>query len=179
MSAASAVHNFQDSLAFSHSCDELSIWSEIYRKAFPSMVTMVNHRANGDHQKAGIDRSIILENSKQLLVDEKARRFTYRNDILLEYLSNDRTGALGWVEKPLLCDYIAYAFIYDGLAFLLPVPQMQTAWNINKTEWLRKYDYKSAPNAGYKTLSCPVPTDVLFKAIGAALRITFCPEIQF
>ena len=34
---------------------------------------MVDHRDDGEHQRAGIDRSVILANSKQLLIDEKVR----------------------------------------------------------------------------------------------------------
>ena len=44
---------------------------------------------------------------------------------------------------------------------------------MNKVEWIEKFGVKPAPNVGYKTLNCPVPINVLFKAIGATLRITF------
>ena len=65
----SAVHDFSDSLAASHRASDLSIWEEIYRKSFPDFLAMVDHRQDGEHQRAGIDRSVILENSKQILID--------------------------------------------------------------------------------------------------------------
>ena len=104
----SAVHDFADSLAASHRASDLPIWEEIYRKSFPDFLAMVDHRQDGEHQRAGIDRSVILENSKQILIDEKIRWKPYP-DIAVEYLSNDRTGAPGWACKPLRADYIAYA----------------------------------------------------------------------
>ena len=70
---------------------------------------------------------------------------------MLEYISNDKTGSLGWVEKSLKCDYIAYAFMPSGIAFLLPVNQLQTAWLKNKIVWLQKYRTRSAINYSYKT----------------------------
>ena len=92
---------------------------------------------------------------------------------MLEYVSNDQKNTPGWVEKDLFADYICYAFIPSGKAYLLPVIQLQAAWLKNKTEWLEKYGTKSADNKFYHTLNCPVPTDVLFSQIGSMLRITF------
>ena len=166
------IHNFPESLALSHDATDLKIWEEIYIKAFPNFQTMVDHRQDGEHQRAGIDRSIILNNSKQILIDEKVR-FKFYNDIALEYLSNDRTGALGWVCKPLRADYICYAIKPVGKAFLLPVQQLQKAWIMN--DWKRIYPCKPAKNIDYQTWNCFVPVDVLFKAIGKCLRIEFEP----
>lgn len=123
----STEHSFKESLAFSHEADELPFWEQCYKKAFPTMQAMLNHRDDGDHQRQGIDRSVILANGKQLWIDEKVRKKDY-GDILLEYVSNDRTNAPGWVCKPLLCDYIAYAIIPSSKCYLLPVPQLQAAW---------------------------------------------------
>ena len=121
------------------------------------MTAIISHRQDGWHQRVGVDRSIILANSKQILVDEKARRIKNTGDIMLEYISNDRANTPGWVEKSLKCDYIAYAFMPSGIAFLLPVNQLQTAWFKNKISWLHKYKTRVAINDSYKTLNCPVP----------------------
>lgn len=164
------VHDFKESLEFSHKADELPFWESCYRKAFPTMQTMVNHREDGDHQRQGIDRSVILSNGKQLWIDEKVRKKDY-GDILLEYVSNDRTNAPGWVCKPLLSDYIAYAIIPSGRCYLLPVPQLQTAWRENRTVWMKTCKKKHAQNASYKTLNLAVPVKTLFPAIGNCLRI--------
>ena len=112
------VHNFHDSLAASHGATDLLIWEEIYRNAFDDFAGMVDHRCDGAHQRAGIDRSVVLENSKQLLIDEKVRFRPYR-DIALEVWSDEARGTPGWVQKPLLADYIAYAVAPLGGTLLI------------------------------------------------------------
>lgn len=176
------VHDFYDCLQQSHEAEDLPFWKEVYQQAFPNMATMVNHREDGWHQRAGIDRSVILDNSKQILIDEKVRGRNkktgkiYGNDIALEYISNDKTGAPGWVCKPLQAEYIAYAIAPLGNCYLLPVIQLQSAWTKNQQLWLETYQTKFAQNKGYKTWFCPVPINVLFKAIGLELRIKFTPH---
>lgn len=167
-----AVHDFQESLAASHSASDLPIWEEIYRKSFPDFLAMVDHRQDGEHQRAGIDRSVILENSKQILIDEKIRWKPYP-DIAVEYLSNDRTGAPGWACKPLRADYIAYAIAPLGMCYLLPVIQLQQAWRRKGEIWKASCFIVRAPNRGYTTLSAAVPVHELFSEIGRALRVPF------
>lgn len=174
------AYDFKESLAMSHKAEDLPFWEETYRRAFPGMVAMVNHRPNGWHQAAGIDRSIILENSKQILVDEKVRGKNRKTgkvytDIALEYLSNDRTSAPGWVCKSLQSDYIAYAIAPLGRCYFLPVLQLQAAWKKNGEKWKEQYGTRYAKNKGYNTWFCPVPPKVVFPAIGFELRVTFEP----
>ena len=171
------VHEFNDSLAKSNLASDMPIWAEIYKKAFPDMVAMVDHRQNGEHQKAGIDRSIIFENSKQILIDEKIR-FPNKNgqsysDILLEHISNDVKNLPGWVCKPLRADYICYAISGLGIAYLLPVIQLQQAWKNNSEEWIKQYGSKPASNKGYSTWNTPVMPSVLFAEISKCLRVEF------
>lgn len=171
------VHDFHESLAKSHAASDLPIWEEVYRNAFgPLFSAMVDHRDDGEHQRAGIDRSVILTNSKQLLIDEKVRHKEYRPpDILLEFISNDVYRTQGWACKPLRADYIAYAVLPTGVCYMLPVIQLQRAWAQHGEKWKRDYGIKSTPNHGYNTLNTPVPVDVLFRAIGAGLRVRFAP----
>ena len=131
-------HDFKKSLEMSHAAEDMPFWLETYKKAFPTMIACVNHRQDGDHQRLGIDRSITLENSKQILIDEKVRFKPY-NDILLEYLSDSARGTLGWVCKPLMCDYIAYAVAPLGVCYMLPVIQLQEAWSQRGEEWKKRY----------------------------------------
>ena len=166
------VHDFAESLAASHEASDLPIWEQIYRRAFPSFCAMVDHTDDGEHQRAGIDRSVILANSKQLLIDEKIRYKDYP-DILLEHTSNDRTNAPGWVCKPLRADYIAYAIKPAGRCYLLPVIQLQIAWSVYGEAWKRKFRNVPAKNNGYTTHSVAVPVSHLFPAIGGALRVNF------
>lgn len=174
------AYNFKKCLDTSHKIEDLPFWKEIYQKAFPTMVEMVNHRQNGWHQAAGVDRSIILENSKQILIDEKTRGINKKTmqvytDIALEYISNDYTGALGWVCKSLQSDYIAYAILPLGKCYFLPVLQLQAAWRKKEEKWKELYGTRYALNKGYKTLFCPVPPKAIFHAIESEFGVNFDP----
>lgn len=179
------IHDFQESLSASHAADQLPIWEKCYRKFFPDFAAMVNHRQDGDHQRIGIDRSVILTNSKQFLVDEKVRfrnRITGKvyEDIALEEYGDEDKGTLGWAEKSLLADYIAYAIAPLGKCYLLPVPQLQMAWRIHKSAWKRTYSFPiRAHNKSWTTISWGIPVPVLFKAIGGCLRCEFEPVEQY
>jgi len=172
-------HNFHDDLARSHAASDLSLWLEIYRQAFPTLQVAIDHREDGEHQRAGIDRSLILANSKQILIDEKIRwpgkNGRIYHDILLEYVSNDRYNTPGWVCKPLRADYICYGIAAVGRGYLLPVPQLQQAWSRHGAEWLEANGTRTSPNQGYNTLNCPVAVRTLFAAIGDCLRVPFTP----
>ena len=177
-------HDFAKSLAASHAAEDLPFWREVYERAFPTMQTMLNHRDDGQHQRNGIDRSVILSNSKQILIDEKVR---WRNsktgvvyeDILLEFLSDRDANSPGWVCKPLLCDYIAYAIAPLGRCYLLPVLQLQAVWAKKKTEWLRRR-HLPAENLyrgrRWVTLSVAVDPQELFPLIGQMLRVSFTEQ---
>jgi hypothetical protein len=167
------MHDFKQCLTYSHRAEDLPIWEECYRQAFPTMRAMVNHREDGDHQRAGIDRSIVLANSKQITLDEKIRRKDY-GDILLERWSNLEKKVPGWVVKPLLCDYIAYAIAPRGVCYLLPVIQLQAAWQENETTWQARRPV-DAENPGYTTRSYPVSPTELFHAIRERFRVSFTP----
>lgn len=173
-------HDFSESLNCSHAASDLPIWREIYEAAFPGFVSMNDHRQNGSHQAAGVDRSIVLASSEQVLIDEKIRTKPY-DDILLEYWSDERRRVYGWICKPLRAQYIAYAIAPLGKAYLLPVVPLQNAWTKEGAGWIKRYREVRAKNRDkstgreWDTLSVPIPVDVLFRAVGAALRIRFTP----
>jgi len=178
------THDFNDSLAFSHEASDLAVWDEIYSQAFPGYISAIDHRQDGEHQRAGIDRSIIMPNSKQILIDEKVRGRNKKTgkvygDIALEYLSDQDRNVAGWVCKPLRADYIAYAIAPLGLGYLLPVPQLQQAWAFNQKEWIKNYPeiraYNECNSRKWTTVSVGVPVNVLFSEIGKCLRVTFEP----
>lgn len=180
------VHDFFECRARSHEAEDLPLWGEVYKQAFGETCKIISHRQDGDHQRAGIDRSIILSNSSQLLIDEKIRGRCKKTgkiytDIALEYEHKYSNGRIlpGWVCKPLRCHYIAYAIAPLGKCYLLPVPQLQKAWADNKEMWKKSYPSIVAFNRGYTSHSVGVPVDILFKAIGKALRLGFTPtEIE-
>ena len=170
-------HNFRDSLKFSHATSDLAFWDDVYEQAFPGAV-VIDHRQSGDHQLAGIDRSLTLPSSKQITIDEKVRRTKY-GDILLEYFSDYTRRAPGWVCKPLLADYIAYAILPLGRCYFLPVQQLQQAWKTRGFAWMEKFGERRSENRSndrvWTTVSVPVPVDEVFQAMGQSLRISFAP----
>jgi hypothetical protein len=164
------VHDFDDSLSYSHNQSGQPWWEDVYRRAFPLFDSMQDLRGDGWWQRAGIDRKINLTNSRSVLIDEKVRRRDY-GDVLLEYVSNDATNAAGWIAKPLACDYIAYAFEPTCTCLLLPFQELRRAWDIHGRDWHRVYGGRRAKNNGYSTWSCPVPTDVLLDALRDSMVI--------
>ena len=100
--------------------------------------------------------------------DEKVRRKDY-GDILLEFISNNKTNSPGWVVKSLECDFIAYAIEPTRRCFLLPVVPLQRAWRLYSKEWILNYGVKYSENAGYSTLNCPIPFKELMRKMSEAL----------
>lgn len=173
-------HDFASSLAMSHKAADWSGWEPLYRSYFPTMLACHDHRQDGHHQRAGIDRSIVLDNAKILYVDEKVRGRNKKtgqvySDILLEYLSDRERLIPGWVCKPLQADYIAYLIAPLGICHLLPVLQLQLAWTRHGADWRDRYRLCEARNNGWTTVSVPIPIDVLYPAIGGGLRAQFEP----
>lgn len=180
------VHNFKKSLKRSHMAASLPLWRECYHQAFyPDAhiedVPMHDHRQDGPHQRQGIDRSVILPNGQPIWIDEKVRwrneitGIVYR-DIALEEFSSIERKSPGWVVKSLFAHYIAYAIAPLGQCWLLPVLQLQQAWLRNSGIWKKAYPHPiRALNDGWVTLSWRIPPDVLMKAIGSCLRVTFKP----
>jgi hypothetical protein len=176
----SPPHDFRDCLARSHAAADLPVWEEMYRQAFPDFLVRIDRREYGPHQRQGIDCIVKLGNGREIPIDEKVRgrgkHGVIYNDVALEYISVDRTGAPGWVENPaIIAEYIAYAIAPLGSGYLLPVLQLQQAWKKNKQKWLLVYGPHAAPNNGYLTYFCPVPVPELFAAIGSQLRLKFTP----
>lgn len=174
------MNDFKECLAQSHAASDLPFWGDCYRKAFPAMIAMHDHRQDGPHQRMGIDRSVVLDNGKFVWIDEKVRgrnKITGRvyEDVAVEELSNEQRKVPGWAVKPLLCDYIAYAIAPLGRCYLLPVQQLQSAWRAHCDEWKAKYKPIRSQNNGYVTLSWAIPVPVLFQAIGQCLRVSFQP----
>lgn len=160
------IHDFHKQLDFSLLASHEPFWNAVYAKAFPTMVDLktVDDMAK---QRIGIDRVIYLKNGKEILIDEKKRTEVWQ-DILLEYISVDTTGAPGWIEKDLAIDYIAYAFMPIQTVYLYPWDFLKRAWNHYKEEWLPKYQHVPAYNNGYVTYSLAVPIKVLQNAVTSA-----------
>lgn len=172
-------HDFNKSLAMSHAHSVWPGWEPLYREFFPSMIGLHYHGQDGDHQRAGIDRSVVLSNAKTIWIDEKVRGRNRNgqvyDDILLEVFSDEQRKTLGWACKPLQADYIAYLIAPLGVCHLLPVLQLQLAWTRHGTAWAQTYGWRRAQNRSWVTASVPVPVEVLYPAIGSGLRGRFDP----
>ena len=163
-------HRFHDSLALSESFTDAPWWIDMYRRAFPKLASAVAVRNDGWAQRGGIDRVLTLDCGRTYTVDEKVRMEDWP-DILLERWSDEARRVPGWVQKPLACDFIAYAFAPSGVCYLLPVVPLQRAWRQHGKEWIRLYGTRRAQNVGYVSVSVPVPKDVLMRAIADAMIV--------
>lgn len=164
------VHDFRQKLRESQLASDEPFWLAVYRKAFPNMVNHMPCPGDTESQRMGIDRIVLLANGRTLAIDEK-KRDKVRNDILLEYLSNDVTGAAGWIEKDLAIDYLAYAFMPTKRVYLYDWCMLRRVWNQYRDEWKRKYSIPPAQNKGYKTHSVAVPIDLLNRKVATATII--------
>ena len=157
-------------MALSEEYAEADWWLPVYRRAFPRLQTAVSVRDDGWAQRGGVDRVLTLSCGRTYTVDEKVRTEDWP-DILLEQWSDEERRVPGWVQKPLACDFIAYAYAPSGLCFLLPVAPLQRAWRQRGREWIRRYGTRRAQNPGYVSVGVPVPRAVLVAAIAEAMII--------
>ena len=168
------MNDFHHDLAISKLRSMSPAWPKILSSLFVFYQSTEVFALDGPHQRAGIDRLVMMQNADCVFIDEKLREHAYR-DIALEFVSNTTTHAPGWVCKPLRAHYIAYLMLESGNGYLLPVHPLQSAWRQHGSEWRATYGEYQAPNDGYDTLFCPVPVDVLYPAMGRALRFAFDP----
>ena len=143
---------------------------DIYRRAFPTLVSAACVREDGWAQRAGIDRVLTLACGRVYTVDEKVRTNDWP-DILLEQWSDEERRSAGWIQKPLGCDFIAYAFAPSRRCYLLPVALLHRAWRLNGRSWIEAYGQRRARNLGYVSTSVPVPIAVLQRAMIEAMFV--------
>ena len=161
------MNKFRRDLEYSILASDASFWDRIYIKAFPNMVGNMVCSGLNKSQLAGIDRVIHLSSGRTIYIDEKKRRAEY-DDILLEFISVDTTGAPGWIEKDLSIDYLAYAFMQSQRVYLFDWLMLRRAWIRYKQDWKKQYKTIVAVNQGYKTYSLAVPTNILMQSIKTA-----------
>jgi hypothetical protein len=164
------VHNFTESLQRSLAQADAEWWMEVYRAAFPGFAAAVSVRDDGWAQRGGIDRVVTLNSGRTIKIDEKVREKDWP-DILLERWSDEAKRVPGWIQKPLACDFIAYAFVPSKTCILLPTLTLQRAWRLYGREWSAAFPTVRAQNKGYVTASVPVPRSVLMKALTDAMTV--------
>lgn len=184
------VHDFGDSLEYSHRQSDQPWWADVYRRAFPDMVEMVDLRRNGWHQKAGRDRAVILSSGKPVYVDEKVRKGQWP-DICVEIWSTYPKNAAppyptvpdaapGWAAKPLDCDWLAYAFVPSATCYLFPFLGIRAAYERKGHVWADWASQKRggfrwvvASNTRYDTVSIAVPIATLQAAVTNAMTVSW------
>lgn len=164
------THDFATSLALSNEYADAPWWFDIYRRAFPTLLSAVSVRSDGWAQRGGIDRVLTLGCGRTYTVDEKVRANDWP-DILLEQWSDEARRSPGWVQKPLACDFIAYAFAPSRKCYLLPVAPLQRAWRLQGRRWVNDYGQRRARNVGYVSTSVPVPIEALLPAMADAMLV--------
>ena len=156
----------------------MPFWEEIYQQAFPGFHAQVCHPCGSTWgQLSGRDRTIHLRDGAEIVIDEKIRYQDY-GDILLEFMAVKERQEPGWVALDLAADFLAYTVLPSGVCYLLPVPLLRRAWQMYGEQWKKLYGVRETKNHGFTTQSCPVPKKELFKALVAAMRVTFEPKRQ-
>lgn len=152
-------NDFKEQL--SNSRTDASWFDPFYHKLFKHIVGIWQPgQPISQYQALGIDRVIMLGSGRCIYVEEKLREKDY-GDVLLEYESNDATHAPGWIEKDLQCDFLAYGIRPSKRCLFFYWPTLRKAWLDHREAWKSKYGTERAKNAGYYTLSVPIPVDVL------------------
>jgi hypothetical protein len=177
-------HDFNERLRWAEAQTAEPYWDKVYRLWFPDYLQRLV-LPDGTGQRRGRDSLIVLKNGDTLRVQEKARERLDTGDILLEYehrYANGRTQP-GWMAKDESCDYLAYVFVPSRAGYLFPFQPLRVAWLRNKSQWLglaeRNRDgFRRCPaqNRDYTTWSVAVPIDVLYPAVGSALRVHWPEE---
>ena len=147
-------------------------WEAAYRVVFPRFQSMNYHMGDGWHQRAGIDRTIVMTDSRIVRLDEKVREIDY-GDILLEEYTIDKYGikAEGWVSKSSLSDYIAYLILPSGKLYLLPVLQLQAVWEIFGEEIKHIGKMVEARNEWGTTVSWALKPEAIYEYINKVSRV--------
>lgn len=181
----SVVHTFEESVRKSTMSDFEDFWLAAYREAFDYASAGKTEDGNTQAQKMGIDRTVVLKSGAVIRIDEKLRHTDY-GDILLEYMSNDRTGAKGWIEKDLLIDYLAYGVYPSRKVYLFDFRALRRVWRYYSDRWieLAKADKRNgfrhikAYNEGYATHSIAVPLATLRQKMSDCMVIDLSNKIQ-
>lgn len=165
---------FSDSYKFAEDGKHEQFWNDVYTTAFPNMTNHMHGKKEFcNSQIFGVDRIIYLENGKTITIDEKIRKVV-RPDIALEFISNDKKNTIGWMDKDLSIDYLAYAFMPIKTAYLFDWRMLKRVWSYYKTIWIDEYfiaeakNYDKNGNYLYTTKSVCVPLDIVTKKCNGA-----------
>jgi len=169
------MNNFKEDLIYSLEENYNDTIDSFYYNKFPHLKNIIIVE-DLNLQKRGIDKILVLDSGKEIMVDEKKRRKDY-GDILLEEYSNFEKKKKGWLARDKYTDYITYIITESNTIYLLPFLILQIVWIKNYTKWLNKYGRKFAPNIGYKTSNIPIPTNILLDEIKKQMVCKLWPTL--
>jgi len=99
---------------------------------------------------------------EKYLMEEKRRQKDF-GDELLEDVSNNKTGRLGWTWNSSTVHFVL--FVYPHRWTIWPGFALEQAWRTNRHDWAEVYGYRYAENRGYRTVNVAVPTEILKSAV--------------
>lgn len=168
-------NDFASQLATANTPEKHAFWENAYRQVFPNVLRVEFYDADMDAQNNGVDAAVFRQGAPPIRIENKERQKWY-GDILLEYVHEYEDGHIrpGWIERPLRCDYLAYAILTTGHVWFLPWLPLRLAWERHKLRWLNsggRYNPTPAQNSGYVTKNVAVPPDELWGCINGVLQI--------
>jgi len=182
------THDFIERLEWSGALSDESAWVSMYRRLWPDMISAVRVDADSAYQRRGIDRIVLLNNGRQLWIDEKKRARDY-GDFLCEVGSArswDKSGPgaghrIGWTLDPSKeCDFIAYAVMPNSVCHLIPFELLRQA----AVEFVEKWKAadlrypRLARSSSWVTANVAVPWDVLWRDMRAVSRRHFVNRLE-
>lgn len=150
-------------LQFSLDSSNEQFINEAYKRIFLHVIDIQTIK-DIELQKQGVDKKIILDGGKYVLIDEKIRRRWY-GDILLEEYSDYDHKIRGWLFGKKQTDYISYIILPTNTLFLFPFLLLQKVWVENYKIWLLKFGRKFAINKTWRTSNIAIPVNILLDKI--------------
>ena len=143
------IHDFDDSFSVArrHEPDVL----EALAHFFPGCTF---HPTDLEHDRAGMDWWMpeIGEG-----VEAKVRPTQDDGDVLLEIVSNDRTGAPGWAVGQQAAHWLLMCWLSFNMFVVFDFDQLRALAIEKQDDWREKHGVIKARNRGYNTISIPVP----------------------
>ena len=153
-------------------------WKNHYFAKFPDMAAFHNAKCK-IVQTNGIDRIVRLTNANMVRVEEKINEKPQGENIShgqwllsLETISNDKSGAPGWMNKRLFCDWFVTGYVKENVSFWVKYSLLREVWKKHRVAWMAEADRNSErkgdarfegpkvwkiPNEGYTTHCLIIP----------------------
>lgn len=187
------IHNFDRSVKASRQAQHHPCWRQIYNDAFGEdrIKGRISYHGNRAYDmEKGIDRAVVLNNGERIYIQEKVRwdywpnLRTGKEDVLLEYWSDEERRVEGWLtKKGTEADFLAYVIAPRGRAYVLPWEKLVRAFDRHGLRWIKenpspKYadGLHRSPNRDgdrhWNSVWVPVPEQDILHAVEGAMCLT-------